>query len=79
MLFKKVSTFSALSPIKMVHQGLPEGGCAPSCLEGFKGGGSPPHRQEKPFTTSQFIEKLKHFEISFDEKTTMQNIDFWQI
>jgi hypothetical protein len=31
---------------------------------------------EKPFTLSQFIEKLQHFEISFDKKK--QNSDFWQ-
>jgi hypothetical protein len=32
----------------------------------------------KPFTLSQFIEKLQHFEISFDGKKTMQKNDFWQ-
>jgi hypothetical protein len=32
---------------------------------------------EKLFTLSQSIEKLQHFEISFDGKTT-QNSDFWQ-
>jgi hypothetical protein len=31
---------------------------------------------EKPFTLSQFIEKLQHFEISFDGKKTMRNSDF---
>jgi hypothetical protein len=46
MLLKKVTTFSARSPIQMLHQGVARRGICPLLFGGFEGGQSPPHRQE---------------------------------
>jgi hypothetical protein len=54
---KKVPTFSAPPPIKILHQWVARRGMCPVVTD-----------TEKPFTLSQYIEKLQHFEIRFDAK-----------
>jgi hypothetical protein len=46
MVLKIVITFSAPSPIKLIHQVGARGVCAPFCFGGLKGVGKSPHLQE---------------------------------